>query len=282
MAPMNSKYRPLITLVALLGAVSLFAAPASPDEPPAALSQLSTKAQVASLLALASGTQDVDLEVGDFLATDLDGDGEPELVASIDYSGRNFFNRLMVAWQEPDRTRVQTLDVWHMEKLAGTVQDLDGDGRKELLVQELLTPYLGIRPYAVWTAIKSLEAAQFAESSSRFPAFYETKVLPHLESELTIIDPAADKHVRQVTEIAYFTVLRVLGRDRNAGLERALVWSSDSDPLTRIYAVSVLQEIEDPAAAKALARLAEDADREVAGYARAARETPRPRAQQLQ
>ena len=232
---------------------------------------LTEKEQVAAFLSRAGNQDDVSLRVGDFRKVDLNGDGRPELVATIDYSGREFYNNLAITWQESAGPRVQTITVWNMESLEGAIQDLDGDGKPEILTQELLTPYLGSRPYAVWTSVQSLAGKEYVEASSRFPAFYRNVFLPALEKKLSELRTAQEKYGIEVTEVALYKALRSIGQDREAGLQRALSWSRDPDPLIRIYAVAVLSDIDSAVASEALSRLAEDADKEVATVAKSAR-----------
>lgn len=275
---MNSKSfsKCLLGLLALGLAALVIAAPPSTAEPFAALVE---KEQVALFLTKLGNQEDVDLKVGDFRKVDLNGDGREELVATVDYSGRELYNSVIVTWQEPEGPRVETITVWNMESLEGAIQDLDGDGKLEILTQELLTPYLGVRPYAVWTSVRSWTGKEYVEASSRFTTFYENVILPALKEKLAQFRQAEEKHSAEVTEVALYKVLRIVGQDREAGLQRALSWSSEPDALSRIYAVAVLRDIEGAAAVEALRRLTKDPDREVAIFAKSAR-TARSRERQ--
>jgi hypothetical protein len=261
----SSFKRVLGWLLALGLTTPLFAARPSAGEPFAALVG---KEQVVRYLADLSDNQDIDLTVGDFRKVDLNGDGRPELVATVDYSGREFYNTLMVVWQEPKGPRVQTIAVWNMKSLEGAFKDLDGDGKLEILAQELLTPYLGVRPYAVWTSVRSLVGKEYIERSSHFRPFYENAVLPALQKDLEHFRQADEKQRAEVTEVALFKVLRSIGSDTRAGLQRAVSWAGEADPLSRIYAVAVLSDIDDRTAVETLSQLAEDPDREVSMFAK--------------
>ena len=258
----------LAFLLALTLAAPLFA-----KEPFAALAG---KGDVARLLAEVSDNTDVSMIVGDFKVVDLNSDGRPELVATVDYTGRNYFNTIAIVWQTRSGLRMRTIETWNVETLEGALRDLDGDGKLEILVPKLLTPYLGARPYAAWTSVQALIGNDYADQSSRFRLFYEKTVIPALQQQLEEARAAGEKHNAEVAEVALFKVMRVTG-DAKAGLQRGLAWSEDADPLARIYAVSVLSEIDDRDALQAINKLAEDPDPEVASVARTARERLSPR-----
>jgi len=250
-------------LLALTLAAPLFA-----KEPFAALAG---KDDVARLLAEVSDNADVPMTVGDFKVVDLNGDGRPELVATVDYTGRNFFNTIAVVWQTRSGLRMRTIDTWNVETLEDALRDLDGDGKLEILAPQLLTPYLGVRPYAAWTSVQALTGNDYADQSPKFRSFYEKTVIPVLQQQVEDARATGEKHNVEVAEVALFKVMRVTG-DAKAGLQRALAWSEDADPLARIYAVSVLSDIDDRDAVQAITKLAADPDHEVASVARTARE----------
>jgi|ERR1700681_632001 len=232
------------------------------------ISRLSGREEVAGFLRPYIDEASIGFKIGDFRKIDLDGDGQPELVASIDYSGRNFFNTLVVAFAAPAGTRIQTIDVWNMEMLDGVFQDLDGDGLPEILVNERLTPYLGTIPYALWTSVRSLSAGGYVDSSSHFPTFYETRVLPRLATEISRLRNNGDALALAVKEIERDKVFRLLGRDKEAGLSTALEWAEKQNPVSRLYAAAVLREIDAPEAARMLERLGDDPDQQVRAFAK--------------
>lgn len=266
----------IFSITAIAGALSI--AMTLPSASAAArakqtLASLTDKEQVAQFLADVSDNHDVNLTVGDFRKVDLDGDGLPELVATVDYSGREFYNTLAVVWEGPEGDRLQTISVWNMKSLDGAIQDLDGDRTQEILVSEPLTPYVGIRPLAVWTSVRSLADKEYSESSSNFRAYYDQAVIPELRRDLMHFRQTGDTHRAEATEVALFKVLQTVGEEPEAGLKRALSWSGESDPLSRLYAVAVLVDIDNAEAREAVRRMAQDDDDEVASFARWMRET---------
>lgn len=233
------------------------------------LDKLSNRSDVATFLDVIVENAYLESTVGDFRKLDLDGDGRMELLASVDYSGRGFFNTLFVVWADEEGLRYQKFETWNLESLEGVVEDLDLDGRQELLTRQLLTPYLGARPHAAWTTVRALDDGEYVESSSRFGHFYESRILPALENKLERLGEAGDNRLLEMaTEVELAKVLWTLGRsDSEAVLHSAMQWAEEPDPVGRIFATSVLKELEVPAADRVLQRLAEDSNDEVALYA---------------
>jgi hypothetical protein len=204
--------------------------------------------------------------IGDSRIVDLDGDGAPELVVSLDYSGRAFFNQVRIIWSDG---RTQEIEVESMASLEAAIQDLDLDGKSELILNRALSYYLGANiPMPIWTAIYSLgENGEFTEQSAKFPFFYDNTALPEINQKLYDIK-LDKKHLDnmqeiQVLEIQRDKLLRILGRDSNAGLASAVAWARDPDSKTRAMAVSVLSEIDNPLADQMLQKLAKDVAQEV-------------------
>ena len=259
---------PLSVLAALLGcfagaSVGL-AAPAPFD-----FATLSGKAAVDAFLRAHAGEAYEDAVLGDFRVVDLDGDGRVELVISADFSGRRFFNHLIVFRAEGDRLVSQDVEVWNLESLEGAIQDLDQDGRREILVRRDLTPYLGVHPLAAWTAVLRYDGGRLIDQSARFPRFYDERVLPELDRRLAASDTTdrSDPYGKEVLTIERDKILRALGRSSSAGLDDALGWARSDDPIRRILALAVLSGIGGREAASALQALAADRDAQVAAHA---------------
>ncbi len=213
--------------------------------------------------------------LGDFRVLDLDDDGRADLIATVDYSGRRFFNNLLILHDDGGRLTMQKIRVWNMESLDGAIQDLDGDGRVEILLRQNLTPYLGARPTAAWTAVFSFDGSSWVDQSAAFPQLYDAQILPGIERELAA-SAANDSGIargdsqKDLLTIERDKVLRVLGRSPAAGLDWALNLSGSEDPVRRIFALSVLADMGGPTAASALKALGKDRDPEVTSYALAA------------
>jgi hypothetical protein len=253
-------------LVALVGCL---VGPAAGFASPFDFTRLTGKAAVDSFLRAHAGEMYEDAVLGDFRLVDLDDGGKPALVATVDYSGRRFFNHLLVLRDDGGRLSAQDIEVWNMESLDGAIQDLDEDGRHEILVRQELTPYLGAQPLAVWTAVFRFDGDRWTDQSARFPRFYDERVLPDLERRLVVpkVDDESNVHEKDVLTIERDKILRVLGRSSAAGLDSALQWARSADPVRRVLSISVLSEIGGLAADSALQALAADRDTGVAAHA---------------
>lgn len=124
--------------------------------------------------------------VGEFLFSDLDGDGQLELLVTLDHSGRGFFNSVMVIQRASGKygysmTHVNTNSV---VDLSSRVVDVDQNGRHELVVEQFIDRYEGATRTPVETVIFELHGAALVDASSRYPEFYRDRVIPKLEKEL--------------------------------------------------------------------------------------------------
>src|SRR5215213_977766 len=223
------------------------------------------KSEVAAFLDRVSDNGSLPSKVGDFVFVDVDADGQLELLATVDYSGRNFFNTLLIVHHNSDSFGLQTISVWNMESLENRIRDLDSDSRLELILQKPLTPYLGANPVAVWPAVYTLAQSEYVERSADFGLWYQSEILPGLKQKPTAQGNAKDDDVSRI-ELA--KIERVINRDRTAGLEMALGWSKDPKSIRRVFAASILGDIEEKAAEETLQQLAVDTDPDVATNAR--------------
>ncbi len=237
------------------------------------------------------GQEDEDLLVeqywGGFTWADLAGDGKYELLVSKYTKGGRY---LYIFWQDaPGKLRVQMYQGAGVDP-AQIIEDLNGDGKQELLLEAALdsdyrTASLPA-PVAAWTQVYRLRNGRYVEASHDFPHYYETEVLPQLENRVSKWrqevaaqqgkpKPAPGPHAdQQMVDDAWFhpgrvlaaavmerdKILRVLGRDPDAGLAEAREWMKSPDPELVEDAVVVLKDMgghpQDFAAAKiALIRL---------------------------
>lgn len=213
-----------------------------------------------------------DAALGDFRVLDLDQDGRVDLLATVDYSGRSFFNHLLVLHDTGHGLAVQEIDVWNLESLDGVVRDIDKDEVPELLLRRSLTPYLGTRPMASWSAVYGLDGEELVDKSAQYPQFYAS-ILARLDRELAADSPAhssGEDYAIETRAIERDKILRVLGQFSDAGLASAARWSQSDDPVLRIFAVAVFSEIDGSEAVAALRALSKDVDPEVAAIARVA------------
>ncbi|MFQ6120973.1 MAG: hypothetical protein ACE5KE_13950 [Methanosarcinales archaeon] len=144
--------------------------------------------------------------VGDFKWIDLDADGVYELLVSVDYSGRAFFNNLYIVKQRGQTYTYQWIFVENVGRFDEVIEDLekgwrgsmtlcfrgckmvikdmDNDGSLELIIPIKLTEYRGARPYALWTAIYKWNGEKFQDASEQFKDFYQTVLLPKVDTRI--------------------------------------------------------------------------------------------------
>ena len=77
------------------------------------------KSVIAAFLDRITDGGPINSRVGDFVFEDVDGDGQLELLATVDYSGRAFLNTLFVVSRDSDSFGAQAIDVWNMKSLKG-------------------------------------------------------------------------------------------------------------------------------------------------------------------
>ena len=212
-------------------------------------------------------------DVSDFEFIDMLGDGRVELVAAVDYSGREFFDDVLVVSrnEEADKYDVQDLDAWNLESLHGIIRDLNGDGRRELVVPVLLTPYLGARPIAVWYRVYGHDRTGYVDADKEFTAFYKNERIPRLQQKIADLQTAAAPQLQiDTVQIELDKANRTTNENPKAGFEAARTWAHDSDPIRRVFAVSVLSDIGGPESRQPLLALVHDSDPLVRNAAQAA------------
>ena len=138
---------------------------------------------------------DLIAKVKDYRLLDLWGDGQVELIAIIDVSGRSFFNILEIARLSPQGLVTRNVQGFEIEDLDSTLKDLDGDGRCELVVPELLEPYEGGRPLATLEEVYVFDGQWYVKASSKFPEFYNDVVLPRLQTALAKLNATPDTEI---------------------------------------------------------------------------------------
>jgi hypothetical protein len=239
--------------------------------PPNVTSVSWTNQQIAGFLSQVTSPL-VEITVADFKFFDLDADGQLELLAAVDFSGRSQFNSLVVVRRTGDTNfAVQQIDTLGVESVSGIFSDINNDGKQELLVPTAATPYLGaLNPQAEWTAIYGWSGPLLIDISSHLPTYYQSTILPILKQNLDNLNASVPGTIDvDIAQIEYDKALRISGVDSNAGFAQGKLWSSSADSLHRIFAAAVLADIGTSNALNVLKMLTTDADFEVSIYATA-------------
>ena len=197
-----------------------------------------------------------------FAFADLAGDGNYQMIVSIDRSGRRFCNTVVVIRKMPGGFQSATLSAWWMNELSESIKDLEGDGRTELLVPEALTPYEGVKCIAAWTRVFRISDGALVDVSSEFPKFY-TDRLNVLRHEVSASGP--DSVCKQVE---LDKIERVLGAVPDAGLAQALDWMKSDDVSLRLKAIYVLSDIGNQRSLQALMNATQDSNHVVSEAAK--------------
>jgi hypothetical protein len=220
-------------------------------------------------------------DIDEYTWADLQGDGKFELVASMDVNGRAFFDALLIFWRDASGKMIyQEVRGGRILDLGRVVRDLNGDGKKELVIPIELVSHSSAGA-AIWPAVYRLEKGKYVEASGDFPGFYEDEALPKLKSKIEntrrtmtrvgTSETPLDLEYRQslqgkladlITERN--KILRLIGRDPTAGLQDAREWMKSNDPDLLQDAAVTLKDIsghedEARAASEAYQRTARDA-----------------------
>lgn len=114
--------------------------------------------------------------------SDFDGNGKYELI--VLGTTRCCGGVMVFSKDATGNVSQQNLDGW--TKLNKGIRDLNGDGKKELIVASRLETddYRGAKPGAAWTAIYRFKDGKLIEASRDFPRFFDTEELPWYENEI--------------------------------------------------------------------------------------------------
>ncbi len=207
--------------------------------------------------------------VGALKWADVDADGVYELLVTMDYSGRVFYNNLYIVKQLEGAYRRQWIFITSTETFkeslgaSTAIYDLDHDGMLELILPIRIGAYRGASLTPVWTSIFKWEKYGYVEADERFKGFYEER-LPRIEKTIVELSRGKSEEAQDLDELLTATwvirdkIVRLLGRDPQAGLLRAIRWTKSANWVVRENAVVVFSEIPGEEAGRYLEELAAD------------------------
>lgn len=206
----------------------------------------STKTAIAQFV---NGLGDPNMEVvldpyriGGFEWRDLAGNGDSELIVGTYWPATSWTT---IYWRESSgKFNAQALR--GETSFKNGIRDLDGDGKKEIIIYSYidLAGRRGANPTPVWPQVYRLEGEKYVPASKDFIEFYKLEVLPKLDREIGKTPYPGDR-VEAALEMQRDKIRRVLGLDRNAGLERAQNWAKSDDPELIEDAIDVFHDIPD-------------------------------------
>jgi hypothetical protein len=197
-----------------------------------------------------------------------DGAG-PLLVVSIEENGR-YCNTVLVIRSAPKPEIIETFQpTGGADRLDSLLRDLDNDGVPELVFDRYVG-HFSSDCYADIPVVYRRTLNGCSDQSRRFPDLFVSE-LDRLRYKIAALAGSNDADSSCLI-IARDKILRQLGRDNLAGLPLAREWAKSSNRDTRAKAALVASDIDDPAAAELLDKLAVDRDDYVGTFARQQRD----------
>lgn len=204
------------------------------------------KAAVVNLANEASGNTVAPMtenELWEYKWADLAGDGKYELVTTTSSGPCCVF--LGIYWQRRPGTIELEIVGRHAGKLSKSIRDLNGDGKDELIIWKEIAQPGSWSPQIstpMWPAVYRLEHGKYVEASRDFPEFYDKEILPQFQQQLKA-SAACGGRADVAGELEKDKILRVLGRDPNAGLETAYQWMATDDPQRIQGAIAIFRDL---------------------------------------
>jgi hypothetical protein len=210
--------------------------------------------------------------VSEFRFVDLEGDGIYELVASLDNSGRAFYNTVIVIRKRNGRFESQGITSWNprdysRHDFSKELVDLNGDGVKEIVAYQPMTDYEGaVNPIAFWPSVYQWSGQSYIKADEQFPEFYKTRVIPELEKEINAIrqrEELEDLEKEILSSYYYlplFKALRITGVDQKAGFNKAVSWVATGVEQLKKNAIVVFEDLADEDSIRYLESLARQRD----------------------
>lgn len=152
--------------------------------------QYSTKDEVESLVN-AVYAQDPNEDVAStpahiqsFTFANLHGDGTFQLIATVDFSGRELYTNLAVIDNQNGKMTFKELHTNGAEfasKIDSVVVDLHHDGSKEIFVPRLLGKYGDEQTSGVISEVYRWNGKEYANDSKHFKDYYQNTVIPNIK-----------------------------------------------------------------------------------------------------
>jgi hypothetical protein len=250
----------------LIGLLSLCLVPLAPSQAATSASVTSPKmaeALLDKLWHLPPRASQGGVTVCSAAEADLDGDGQPDLVASIDYSGRGFCNTLAVVEKGSSQSVPQVTDAWGLDDVRNAIKP-NTDGSLMLVVPTAFTDYEGAECMAVWQRLFRLQHGALVDVSTSHLDFYQAR---KREVEAAIARMDQEQADTSCELIESDKLDRFLGASPTAGYARALAWMRSADPAMRKRAARVFADIGDTVSMANLQGLSRDTDPAVAASA---------------
>jgi hypothetical protein len=190
------------------------------------------------------------------------GDGKYELAV---HSGSGpDISYLTIYWQDaPGKIGFQTFgspadatDEWYWNEKGPDLVDANGDGVTEVVYLDDLDYHPPPQrskfiPGGMWPRVFRLQNGKYADVSRDFAAFYDKTIFPLIDKAMakaqqdSNADPEGTSSSRILAGLTMCRdkILRVLGRDPNAGLAQAHEWMNSPDPVMVDNARVVFQDI---------------------------------------
>ncbi|WP_349655502.1 hypothetical protein [Xanthomonas sp. 10-10] len=129
--------------------------------------------------------------VGEAQFIDLDDDGTLELVALVDYSGRQFFSTMIVITTSAAKPVVVTYrsNGANMDRLGERIVTEPESPKKLIVADRFIGEYKGSTASAREQRLLELRSATLEDVSAYHPSYYLTKRLPKLEKQARMSAP---------------------------------------------------------------------------------------------
>jgi hypothetical protein len=120
-------------------------------------------------------------DVVEYKFVDLSGDGSVQLVCTLDYSGREHATVLMIINYQ--QGRMETAYLYSggggvgMGQLGGVIQDINGDGRNEVVMSYALVPFISpMTPTPYMEHIYVYRSGALVQADREFIDYYRTRL----------------------------------------------------------------------------------------------------------